>query len=690
MDMKAMKLLLGAACVALAGGLMTACTQDETEGLATGKLVPMTFSAGTAQTRTELGDDGMAVNWSENDAIAIFDGSRQNKFNATNVNGSTATFSGEVTEGSQSYTAFYPYTDNGTLKFADGTITFTLPVEQTATAGSFANNLNPSWAQTTSESMQLQFENICGLLKFSMTGENAAKVKSVTLTDNDVNPLAGALTLNTADGTVSSATDGTATSIKLTVENFAESDVYYFVVPPVSGLFASGLTLTFADEAGNTYQKRGSSIATIEAGKVLNLGEIAVGQLVEAWDGTTTEAVTPEGTTYTLSKPSQWAWLAEQVSKADDSRLSTSGMVINLEADMDFGGKEIVPLGYAVNDGSSDDPKLSGFWGTLNGNGHSIRNLKVSGKYRQAGFIGQLNPGAVVRDLNIVDCDLSSEFSVIDGSVKGVGGLTCVAIDATIENVTVSGKITLTQTGGYAGGVVAALYSATLINCKNYADISTTTSCSTDNNLAGGVVGCMGEYPSDPYCKPAIMIACANYGTVTSDRGGRIGGLVGELPCFGLKKQSYMVGCFNQGKVTGPGSISAFGWNPESTLPLKAYGCYNVGTIEKSGGTGMIGFGYQTETYYLPGQGIYALDSQESNEATLVGMQDSSTNCGTVTDMNSDAVVTALNTAIDAYNAENSSAPCNYKYQKGTNYPELVNESINDGDLGGLGSTAHW
>lgn len=681
-----MKLLLGAACVALAGSLITACTQDETEGLTigTGKCVPMTFTAGTAQTRTSLGDDGKTVNWSENDAIAIFAGTEKHEFTATSISGNTATFSGEA-ETSDTYTAFYPYMQATSL--AGTTLTFSLPTEQTAKSGSFDNNMNPSWAQTTSESMRLQFKNICGLLKFSMTGENVTKVKSVTLTDNDGKPLAGALTLNTANGTVSNAPDGTATLIKLTAESFSEGGIYYFVVPPVSGLFASGLTLTFADDAGNSFAKKGQSQALIEAGKVLDLGEIAVGQLVETWDGTTTEEIMPEGNTYTLSKPSQWAWLVEQVAGG----LSSTDMVINLEADMDFGGKEIAPLGYAANDGSSDDPKLSGFWGTLEGNGHSIRNLKVSGKYRQAGFIGQLNPGAIARNLNIVDCDLSSEFSVIDGNIKGVGGLTCVAIDATIENVTVSGKITLTQIGGYAGGVVAALYSATLINCKNYADISTTTSSPTDNNLAGGVVGCMGEYPSDPYCKPAIMIACANYGTVTSDRNGRIGGLVGELPCLGLKYQSYMVGCFNQGKVTGPGSISAFGWNPELTLPLKAYGCYNVGTIEKSGGTGMIGFGYQNENYYLTGQGIYALDSQaSSDDATLVGMQTSSTYCGTVTDMNSDAVVTALNTAIDVYNAENSSAPCNYKYQKGATYPELVNESINDGDLGGLGSTAHW
>lgn len=674
MDMKAMKLLLGTTCVALAGSLITACTQDETEGLTigTGKCVPMTFTAGTAQTRTSLGDDGKTVNWSENDAIAIFAGTEKHEFTATSISGNTATFSGEA-ETSDTYTAFYPYMQATSL--AGTTLTFSLPTEQTAKSGSFDNNMNPSWAQTTSESMRLQFKNICGLLKFSMTGENVTKVKSVTLTDNDGKPLAGALTLNTANGTVSNAPDGTATLIKLTAESFSEGGIYYFVVPPVSGLFASGLTLTFADDAGNSFAKKGQSQALIEAGKVLDLGEIAVGQLVETWDGTTTEEVMPEGNTYTLSKPSQWAWLVEQVAGG----LSSTDMVINLEADMDFGGKEIAPLGYAANDGSSDDPKLSGFWGTLEGNGHSIRNLKVSGKYRQAGFIGQLNPGAIARNLNIVDCDLSSEFSVIDGNIKGVGGLTCVAIDATIENVTVSGKITLTQIGGYAGGVVAALYSATLINCKNYADISTTTFSPTDNNLAGGVIGCMGEYPSDPYCKPAIMIACANYGTVTSDRNGRIGGLVGELPCLGLKYQSYMVGCFNQGKVTGPGSISAFGWNPELTLPLKAYGCYNVGTIEKSGGTGMIGFGYQNENYYLTGQGIYALDSQaSSDDATLVGMQTSSTYCGTVTDMNSDAVVTALNTAIDVYNAENSSAPCNYKYQKGASYPELVN--INDGD----------
>lgn len=305
-----MKLLLGAACVALAGSLITACTQDETEGLTigTGKCVPMTFTAGTAQTRTSLGDDGKTVNWSENDAIAIFAGTEKHEFTATSISGNTATFSGEA-ETSDTYTAFYPYMQATSL--AGTTLTFSLPTEQTAKSGSFDNNMNPSWAQTTSESMRLQFKNICGLLKFSMTGENVTKVKSVTLTDNDGKPLAGALTLNTANGTVSNAPDGTATLIKLTAESFSEGGIYYFVVPPVSGLFASGLTLTFADDAGNSFAKKGQSQALIEAGKVLDLGEIAVGQLVETWDGTTTEEIMPEGNTYTLSKPSQWAWLVE-------------------------------------------------------------------------------------------------------------------------------------------------------------------------------------------------------------------------------------------------------------------------------------------------------------------------------------------------------------------------------------------
>ena len=72
--MKTMRLLYGAACAALAGSLLSACTNDEDVMMNNDEAsakTPMTFTAETAQTRTALGDDGKAVNWVAGDAIAV-------------------------------------------------------------------------------------------------------------------------------------------------------------------------------------------------------------------------------------------------------------------------------------------------------------------------------------------------------------------------------------------------------------------------------------------------------------------------------------------------------------------------------------------------------------------------------------------------------------------------------------------
>ena len=205
--------------MALAGGLMTACTQDETEGLATGKLVPMTFTAGTARTRTALGDDGMAVNWTLNDKVAIWDGTYKNEFTATTVDGSTATLEGEA-QTAESYTAFYPYA--AVTDITHDAITFTLPAEQTATAGGFAEGLNPSWAQATGGSNQLQFHNLCALVKFTV-GDGMAGEGTFTLKEaNATKALAGQLTY-TIGGDEASVGSNASTEVKLRPERLITS-----------------------------------------------------------------------------------------------------------------------------------------------------------------------------------------------------------------------------------------------------------------------------------------------------------------------------------------------------------------------------------------------------------------------------------------------------------------------------------
>lgn len=134
--------------MAAAALILAACGNEEfienVENGAAEQLVPMTFTAGMPQTRTQLAA-GNEVHWTEGDKIALWDGVTVQEFTATTISGSNATFEGYANV-NEDYTAFYPYSEN--LIAMDGTsATFNLPAEQTAVAGTFASNLAPSAGQ---------------------------------------------------------------------------------------------------------------------------------------------------------------------------------------------------------------------------------------------------------------------------------------------------------------------------------------------------------------------------------------------------------------------------------------------------------------------------------------------------------------------------------------------------------------
>ena len=268
--------------------LLAACGNEEiienNESGSTGK-VHMTFTAGTPQTRTSLGDDGHAVNWTQGDLVAIYDGTETIcKFEATEVSGSTATLEGEAAE-TDTYTAFYPYTDDGTLTLDNTAITFTLPATQTATAGGFAEGLNPSWAQATDGSKNLTFQNLCALAKFTVDAEG---VTEVTLTANqESDALAGELTYTIADGTLT-ATGSASRSVTIK-GNFEAAKEYYFVVAP--GTLTGGITLNYMDEGGKTYVKTTQKEVTFNAGRITYLGALDANNFTEALNAAFANAV---------------------------------------------------------------------------------------------------------------------------------------------------------------------------------------------------------------------------------------------------------------------------------------------------------------------------------------------------------------------------------------------------------------
>ena len=213
--------------LSLAAAVLTlaACGNEFIEnnpGNEAAKPVPMTFTAGMPQTRTLL--DGLNVHWVECDEIAIWDGSgAYQKFmvDAESINGSNATFSGTA------------------LPDADYTA--------------------------------LVFNNLCALVKFTVPAEMAGEGIFTLVGGKATEALAGKYWMNYINGNQSPAVKATRIALKGTFE--AGKD-YYFVVLP--GTLPNGFSLLYEDSTGKLYRKATGNSVTLTAGRILNLGELAL------------------------------------------------------------------------------------------------------------------------------------------------------------------------------------------------------------------------------------------------------------------------------------------------------------------------------------------------------------------------------------------------------------------------------
>lgn len=263
--MKTLRILTLAAAVLT----LAACGNEEfienNPGNEAAKPVPMTFTAGMPQTRTQLAD-GNEVHWTEGDKIALWDGTAVQEFTATTISGSNATFTGTATP-SSTYTALYPL--SAVVSFDDSDIRFNLPAEQTAVAGTFANQLAPSLARATGGSTNLVFNNLCALVKFTVPTDMAGKGTFTLVGGKATEALAGKYWMNYINGDQSSAEAATRVTLK---GNFEAEKDYYFVVLPLT--LTNGFSLLYEDSTGKLYRKATGNSVTLTAGRILNLGTL--------------------------------------------------------------------------------------------------------------------------------------------------------------------------------------------------------------------------------------------------------------------------------------------------------------------------------------------------------------------------------------------------------------------------------
>ncbi|MBQ9922414.1 MAG: S-layer homology domain-containing protein, partial [Clostridia bacterium] len=185
-------------------------------------------------------------------------------------------------------------------------------------------------------------------------------------------------------------------------------------------------------------------------------------------------------------------------------------------ADIDLDGEEFVPIGTNTD----------GFMGNYNGNGYSIKNLKITdasikeGMF-SAGLFAKINGGEIN---NVI-----IESGIVDVSAREAGAIAGRAIASKIYNCINKADVTnrYSDEGQMTGGIVgyfAGGNSNYLVNCANTGRIDGIGA--TDAATAKGIGGIAGHVGSG-----CAVSGCVNMGKVTAGFGteGFVGGIVGEL-----------------------------------------------------------------------------------------------------------------------------------------------------------------
>ena len=236
--------------MAVAATVFAGCAKDTTEDVA---ILPqdgvLRVSIESVESRVQLA--GGETVWNEGDRVSVFyrtTGNERWKFTGAtgDTEGVLERMNGEASDTPiDKICAIYPYATRNAVG-TDGTFSFPLYVTRTYCKDSYGVGDNVMVA--SGDSGDLAFRNALGWIKVQLTG--AETVKSIELSGNRNEPLAGTVTLN-PDLTVSGIADAVS---YLTLDcgdgvKLSETPTsFYFAVPPQT--FEAGITITVSTASG--------------------------------------------------------------------------------------------------------------------------------------------------------------------------------------------------------------------------------------------------------------------------------------------------------------------------------------------------------------------------------------------------------------------------------------------------------
>ncbi len=529
----------------------------------------------TADTKAALADDG-AFTWQEGDKIAVYTSANAFKtFTLTDGAGTNkAHFGADLADGEKiKGPAVYPVAL--APEYVSATeVKVTLP--ETYTYEGAQTNVPMTGA--LDDKGILAFKQVGGVVKFSVTGipDGASKLlvsaKAASLTG----------TYSTKNSAAIVAKEAESSTVTINFTKTADAMDFYLPIP--TGTFKSvAVSLRKADDSVIS-EKTSTADNVIERGTLLKMPAISL---------------SGEGS---IATADQLIALLTQLDKTlspdtyEAAIASTEGKTWQLVADIDLAGKTV--------------PVAEGFKGTIDGNGHALKNWTNNGKPLFAnnagaiknlvfdkscvltipstltnfGVLASLNTGnitAVVNNADITGTDITIGGGRLGGIIGYASGK---GLDhgIVIKNVVNNGKITVTteaNTGGtqYVGGVIGSLgdnASNVMKNCENNGDITVTcTGTNTKNFYFGGVAGGTTNGSGNVQLK--------NTGNVTFTCGGHEAALC--LAGVSSYTTGVLTNCENTGKITyaSAGSLKATfvagiaGYFASNTMS----GCVNKGDV---------------------------------------------------------------------------------------------------------------
>ena len=265
-----------------------------------------------------------------------------------------------------------------------------------------------------------------------------------------------------------------------------------------------------------------------------NCGHIRETSSYNIWDGSKEALPSPIDNVYTITTAEQLATLADMVNTGNHFE----DIVFNLEVDIDLQNKSWTSIGYGT------DVFDAYFSGTFDGNGHTIKNLNVTGfgggmTYDDdlkkevptngvdgtsgVGLFGAVN-GGTIKDLNI-------DTAVVNGN-HFVGALVGWAINTDIDECSViNAQVTCSyydeeESGDKAGSIAGSIdHNSLMTNCWVS---NSTVQAGRD---AGQLVGCASinraDFAQTNYIEGTVSVTYAGVGANTNIKNDLIGRLSG-------------------------------------------------------------------------------------------------------------------------------------------------------------------